>query len=617
MMYNGFIKVCAITPSLKVGNPHENVSEMLRLVKGNKASFAVFPELSVTGYTCGDLFFQSMLLNETKDEIRRYVKENEFDGVSFLGAPFQVNGSLYNCAFVVYKNKLIGIVPKRSIPNSKEFYEKRWFRSATSIDVDKVYFMDEWIPFGNLIFDDNDHNLHFGVEICEDMWAPIAPSNILAYYGANLIFNLSGSNETLGKSDIRKSTVIENSRKNCGGYVYASAGVNESTSETVFSGHNIVASCGNLIKETENFSLESEIIYADIDLFEINFKRRMNTNLHDLIGLDMKFNHICISLDESSSYTFEDEIDSTPFVPKKDILNDFYKIASIQEFALYKRLKCTKSKTLLIGVSGGLDSTLALLVAVEAFKKLNKPLKDIIAVTMPGFATSTRTKSNAKEMMSRLGVTVLEKSIVEECLVHFKTIDQNPDVHDITYENTQARLRTMILMNLANKYNGIVLGTGDMSELALGWCTYNGDQMSMYGINCGLPKTLVRFMIENYAKTKFSDISNVLLDIIDTPISPELSSNDQKTEDFIGKYEVNDFILYRFLSCGDDATRIEMLLSKAFDLNQEAASTAVKNFFNRFFMSQFKRQALPDGPKILDVSLSPRSDFRMPSDIER
>lgn len=617
MMYNGFIKVCAITPVLKVGNPHENVTEMLKLVKDNKASFAVFPELSVTGYTCGDLFFQDMLINEAKLEIERYVKENEFQGVSLLGAPLQVNGSLYNCAFIVYKNKLLGIVPKRSIPNSKEFYEKRWFRSATSLDVDKVFFMDEWIPFGNIIFDDNIHNLHFGVEICEDMWAPIAPSNILAYYGANLIFNLSGSNETLGKSEIRKSTVIENSRRNCGGYVYASAGVNESTSETVFSGHNIVASCGTLIKETENFSLDSEIIYADIDLYEINFKRRMNTNLHDLIGLDVKFNHICFKLDEAKQYEFEQQIDCLPFVPKENALESFFKIASIQEYGLYKRLKCTKSKTLLIGVSGGLDSTLALLVAVEAFKKLNKPLKDIIAVTMPGFATSSRTKSNACKMMESLGVTVIEKSIVEECLVHFKTIGQDPMVHDITYENTQARLRTMILMNLANKYNGIVLGTGDMSELALGWCTYNGDQMSMYGINCGLPKTLVRFMIENYAKTKFANISNILYDIVDTPISPELASNDQRTEDFIGKYEVNDFILYRFLSCGDDEARIAMLLKKAFKMSDDNANAAVKNFFNRFFKSQFKRQALPDGPKVLDVSLSPRSDFRMPSDIER
>lgn len=617
MMHNGFIKVCAITPNLKVGNPHENVNEMLRLVENNKATFAVFPELSVTGYTCGDLFFQDMLLNEAKAEIERYVKENKFMGVSLIGAPFQVNGSLYNCAFVVYKNKLLGIVPKRSIPNSKEFYEKRWFRSATSLDVDKVFFMGEWFPFGNIIFDDNTHNLHFGVEICEDMWAPIAPSNILAYYGANLIFNLSGSNETLGKSEIRKSTVIENSRRNCGGYVYASAGVNESTSETVFSGHNIVASCGSLIKETENFSLDSEVIYADIDLREINFKRRMNTNLHDLIGINMNFNHICFTLDQDDSYLFEEKIDSTPFVPKNDVLKDFYKISSIQEYGLYKRLKCTKSKTLLIGVSGGLDSTLALLVAVEAFKKLNKPLSDIIAVTMPGFATSNRTKSNATKMMEKLGVTVLEKSIVEECLVHFKTIGQDPSCHDITYENTQARLRTMILMNLANKYNGIVLGTGDMSELALGWCTYNGDQMSMYGINCGLPKTLVRFMIENYAKTKFNDISDILLDIVDTPISPELASDDQKTEDFIGKYEVNDFILYRFLSCGDDEARIELLLKNAFDLTQDAANKAVKNFFSRFFKSQFKRQALPDGPKILDISLSPRSDFRLPSDIER
>lgn len=620
MQANGFIKVCSITPDMLVGNPHYNVSVMLELLKNNKASYAVFPELSVTGYTCADLFYSNLLLNDVNSEINRFLNENTFKGIVLIGAPLEIDGSLYNCAFVIKEHKLLGIVPKRSLPNSKEFYEKRWFKSASFNHMESVYFNGEMVPFGNLIFDDYANNIHFGVEICEDMWAPVAPSNLLSYHGANLIFNLSGSNETLGKSQIRRTTVLENSRRNCGAYVYASAGVNESTSETVYSGHNIIACCGTLIKETENFSEESEIIYADLDINMINFKRRLNTNFHDFIDFSISYQHINFHIENDNDYVFENKIDETPFIPKgtdEEILDAFYKVASVQEYALLKRLKHTKSDKIVIGVSGGLDSTLALLIAVQTLRHMHRPMTDIVAVTMPGFATTTRTKDNATKMMEALGVTMLEKPIGEECEIHFKTIDQNPNLHDVTYENTQARIRTLILMNLANKLNGIVLGTGDLSELALGWCTYNGDQMSMYGINAGVPKTLVRFMIKYYALTKHSAIKDILFDIIDTPISPELSDKGQKTEDFIGKYEVNDYILYRFLSCGDDENRIKILVSKAFNYSHDKANEAVSNFFRRFYNAQFKRQALPDGPKVLDISLSPRSDWRMPSDIKR
>ena len=617
MFYKNFLKVAAITPKIEVGNPKYNVSEMLKVLDECKASIAVFPELSVTGYTCQDLFFQNELLIDSYEAIRYFIKNNTFKGIVTIGAPFQMNGSLYNCAYIIQGNKLLGIVPKRSLPNNKEYYEKRWFKSSLNEELDSVLFDNVEVPFGNIIFKDIEHNINFGVEICEDMWASVAPSNIMAQYGANLILNLSASNEVLGKSDIRKNTVLENSRRNCGAYVYASAGALESTSDTVYSGHNIIASLGNLICETENFSVNTEVVYGDIDLGEINFKRRMNTNLHDDFKLNYKYQIVLFNLEESEDYDFEKDIDITPFVPKDNEIESFNKIANIQEYGLYKRMLHTNAKTLVIGVSGGLDSTLALLVARQTFDKLGKDPKDLIAVTMPGFATSDRTKNNAFKLMEDLGCTVLEKPINKISKEVFDSIDQDMDNHDVTYENVQARVRTLLLMNIANKTNGLVLGTGDLSELALGWCTYNGDQMSMYGINAGVPKTLVRFMIKYYALTKYKDIYKVLEDIIDTPISPELSDSSQKTEDAIGKYEINDYILNRYLSMGDDKERIRFLLNKGFNMNNIETSKACDNFFKRFFQQQFKRQALPDGPKVLDISLAPRSDYRMPSDISR
>ena len=615
MFYNSFLRVAAISPRLEVGNPEYNISEILKCLDNVCASVVVFPELCVTGYTCQDLFFQEDLLLDSKKAIDYFLENNKFKGLVVLGAPFEINGSLFNCAYVIKENKLLGIVPKRSLPNNKEYYEKRWFKSSLNMDLNKVIYNNSEVPFGNIIFKDLDNNLNIGVEICKDMWASVCPSNILSQYGANLILNLSASNETLGKSDIRRNTVLENSRRNCGAYVYASASVLESTSDTVYSGHNIIASLGHLICEEEKFSAESEILYGDIDLGEINFKRRMNTNLHDDFNLNFKYQIVMFNLENSSDYTFVTPLKKYPFVPTNK--SDGAKISNIQELGLYKRMLHTKSRTLVIGVSGGLDSTLALLVACQTFKRLNKDLKDIIAVTMPGFATSDRTKNNATNLMEKLGVTVLEKPIDKICLETFSSIGQDKENHDITYENVQARVRTLILMNIANKNNGIVLGTGDLSELALGWCTYNGDQMSMYGINAGLPKTLVRYMIEYYASTKYKNVSDILLDIVNTPISPELSDKGQKTEDSIGKYEINDFILNRFLSCGDEKKRISFLLVKTFNITYLDANKAVDNFFARFFTQQFKRQALPDGPKVLDISLSPRSDFRMPSDISR
>ncbi len=617
MLKNGFIKVSCVTPTLEVGNPSFNVKEIAKLANESKASITVFPELALTGYSCGDLFYQRLLIDDTYLAIAYFLKHNKNKGLVIIGAPLIFEGSLVNTALVIKDNDILGVVPKRTLPNTNEFSEKRWFKSALNFSHDSILINGKSYPFGNIIFSDNRHNIHFGIELCEDMWSTITPGNILAINGANMIINLSASNAILGKSEIRRNAVLDNSRRNCGAYIYVSSGASESSSETVYSGHNIIALNGELVKESKEITLDSKIMTADIDLDMINYTRRKQTNLHDSLAIDANINEVGFELEESLEYEFENRFNILPFVPNANEMDAFLEISAIQEYALCKRLKHTGMKHLVIGVSGGLDSTLALLVAVEAFKHLNLDLKGIIAVTMPGLGTSERTKGNAMAMMEKLGLTVLVKPIENSVIEHFKLIDHDINLKDVTYENAQARIRTLILMDLANKYNGLVLGTGDMSELALGWCTYNGDQMSMYGINAGIPKTLVRFMIKYYGMTKFKDINETLADIIDTPISPELLGSDQKTEDSIGKYEINDFILYRYLACGDSKERLAYLLKLAFNLGEEEVKKYLNNFFFRFFTQQFKRQALPDGVKVLNISLSSRSDLRLPSDIKR
>lgn len=618
MYKNGFIRVASVTPKLKVGNPEYNVKEMLNILKDVTSSITVFPELSVTAYTCNDLFFQGGLLQRAIDSIEFFLKENTYTGIVVIGAPLEVNGVLYNCAYVIQGNDIIGIVPKFYLPNTGEFYEKRWFQSGFEIveSIKEVTYLNKKIPFGHLVFK-GEEDLSFGIEVCEDMWAPISPGNILAMNGAKLILNLSASNEVLGKREIRRRCILEHSRRNAGAYIYSSAGVNESTSETVFSGHNVIAQNGDLIIETENFNQESEVIYGDIDLKKIDFSRRTNASYRDTLNrYNFAFHEVKFNLKETSEYQFAKKFDSTPFIPKTNILSDFEKIAALQENALIKRIKHVHAKSIVIGISGGLDSTLALLIAIRVYDNLSLDRKDIIAVTMPGLHTSSLTKKNALDLMKNLGVTSIEIDINQHVKDHFELIGHDGVTEDITYENTQARARTMILMNIANQRNGIVLGTGDLSELALGWCTYSGDQMSMYGINAGIPKTLVRFMIYHYALTKFDEtVRTTLLSIVDTPITPELTSN-QKTEDTIGKYEINDFIIHRVLRYGDDEERIGWILKEAFDLDQTLCVSYAHNFFKRFYSQQFKRQALPDSPKILDISVSPRGDLRLSSDID-
>ena len=614
-----FIKVASVTPKLKVGNPTYNVKEMLEILQNVRSSITVFPELGITAYTCNDLFYQESLLTSVKENIALLLEKNPYTGILVIGAPLEIDGVLYNCAFVIQKDKILGVVPKFYLPNTGEFYEKRWFQSGFDIveSIQSVKYLNQTVPFGHLVFKDVSDELSFGIEICEDMWAPISPGNILAINGARIILNLSASNEVLGKREIRRRAILEHSRRNAGAYVYSSAGVNESTSETVFSGHNVIAQNSELIVETENFNQDSEVIYGDIDVAKIDFARRTNASYRDTLNrYNFKHQEVSFEIKETKGYAFEKKLDSTPFIPKVNILGDFEKVAALQENALIKRIKHVRAKSLVIGVSGGLDSTLALLIAVRVYDALGMDRKEIIGVTMPGLHTSVITKKNALDMMNGLGVTILDIDINKHVKDHFDLIGHDGVTEDITYENTQARARTMILMNLANKYKGLVLGTGDLSELALGWCTYNGDQMSMYGINVGIPKTLVQFMITEYATQIFiGDVQQTLLDIVDTPISPELTSN-QETEDTIGKYEINDFMIHRLLRYGDSESRIEWLLPIVFELSTSEAHTYATKFFRRFYAQQFKRQATPDGPKILDMSVNPRGDLRLPSDID-
>ena len=619
MYFRDFVKVAALTPKAYVGNPAANVAEMLTLLKDVHAAIAVFPELGITAYTCNDLFFQNSLLEEAQAALRTLLENNPFKGLLIVGYPLEIEGLLYNAALVIQGNTLLGAVPKFYLPNTQEFYEKRWFTSGADIikRIQEVTLLGHRVPFGSLLFKAEDEKLTFGVEICEDMWAPFSPGNTLALNGAKLIINLSASNETLGKREIRRRTILEHSRRNGGGYVYCSAGVHESTSETVFSGHNVICQNGTLIKETENFSQDSEIIYGDIDLARIAFARKQFSSFRDtLIVPPYPIQTVSFKLQPSEDYTFDQPFDPTPFVPKTDTQEAFEKIAALQENALIKRMKHIKAKTIILGISGGLDSTLALFVATRVIDQLKLSRKAIIGVTMPAFGTSVKTKTQAEGLMKVLGITAKEINIAQSVTDHFTLIGHD-GTPDITYENAQARQRTMILMDLANMHDGLVLGTGDMSELALGFTTYNGDQMSMYGINQGLPKTLVRFMVDGYARYGLKEaVQELAQAVIDTPISPELLV-DQKTEEHLGRYDINDFILHRFLRFGDTEARIEWLLTLTFPLTQTEAAQYVTNFFKRFYSQQFKRQASPDAPKILDVSLSPRSDHRMPSDVDK
>ena len=624
-MKQGFIKVAAATPNIKVADVDHNKREICRLIDetvANGAKIIVFPELCITGYTCGDLFSQDILLNRAKEALKEIVDYTaEKDALIFVGLPYVAKNKLYNVAAVINRGELLGMVTKSFLPNYSEFYEMRQFQPGPK-RADWVLFEEEEIPFGpQLLFAcDRMPELVVTAEICEDVWSPIPPSIGAALAGATIIVNCSASDETVGKDIYREQLIAGQSARLIAGYVYANAGEGESTTDVVFGGHNIIAENGVVLEQATRFI--NDTIYSEIDILRIVGERRKNTTFQmseeseELIRVPFFLEMEDVKLTRSFA--------SLPFVPS--VLTERQKrceeILTIQAMGLKKRLAHTNCKSAVVGISGGLDSTLALLVTAKAFDLQGIERSGICAVTMPCFGTTDRTYRNACALTQKLGVTLREVNIKEAVRTHFRDIGQSEEQHDVTYENAQARERTQVLMDIANQTGGMVIGTGDMSELALGWATYNGDHMSMYGVNASVPKTLVRHLVRYYADTcEDEGLRAVLLDVLDTPVSPELlppkdGEIAQKTEDLVGPYELHDFYLYYMLRFGYEPGKIYRLAKEAFAgmYDEETILKWLKTFYRRFFAQQFKRSCLPDGPKVGSVAVSPRGDLRMPSD---
>lgn len=617
MFKYGFLKVAAATPQISVGDIEHNKKEIQSILNQTQASLIVFPELTLTGYTSSDLFYQESFIGEAKKALKELIEETPFEGIYILGVPLDLYGILYNCAVVVKDKKILGIVPKHYLPNYQEFYEKRWFHSGFKTTMKSIKLFGEQVPFGYLIFEDAEHQIRFGVEVCQDLWAAYSPSDDMSLAGANLFFNLSASTERVGKPIVRKHLVLDHSRKQMAAYVYTSSGHFESSSEVVYSSQKIIANQGVMVAESASFDMETSVICADIDISAINYQKRQDSTYRDMhMLIQNQYQFVPFSIEESSTYQFEKPLNQKPFIANPDDQDDIKLANNLQVYGLIKRLESMpeNANKIIIGISGGLDSALALLVSHQAMLKMNRSPKDIIAVTMPANATSKKSKSAAIKLMEGLDVTMMEIPISKSVEQHLKTISH--EEKDVTYENAQARIRTLILMDLANKHGGFVLGTGDLSEIALGWMTYNGDQMSMYAVNAGIPKTWVQHLIGYHAKHEYRHLGQVLKQILDAPITPELLEN-QDTEKSIGRYDVNDFILYHHLEQGADEKKITWLIQKAFEFDETEAKHYVNRFFKRFYTQQFKRQTLPEGPKILGISLSPRGQYRMPSDVKK
>lgn len=615
----GFVKVAAATPLVKIADCQANaevIDEMTAEAVERGVSIVVFPELSLTGYTCGDLFSQSRLLEAANEALKRLLATPRAI-VSIVGMPIHYKNNLYNCAVVIANGRICGVVPKSYIPNYSEFYESRWFSEGRDIYNTEITLCNQRVRFGaDLLF--NVHGVEFGVEICEDLWVPAPPSSNMALAGATLIFNLSATPEELGKHSYLRSLIKQQSARALCGYIYCSAGVGESSTDLVFTGNGIVAEVGKIIAARERFVREARLTVADIDVEHILNERRRHTSF---INLDNEFDTINIDLAQAES-KLEREINAAPFTPA-DLEEGCAEAFAIQCAGLAQRLSHTHSSRVVIGISGGLDSTLALLVTVATFDMLGLDRKGIIAVTMPGFGTTDRTYQNALTLMEQLGVSMREISIRAACEQHFRDIELDPSDRSATYENSQARERTQILMDLANKEGGLVIGTGDLSEAALGWATYNGDHMSMYNVNCSIPKTLVRLLVEWSASHDQSElVRSTLRDIVSTPVSPELLPANERgeiaqcTEELVGPYELHDFFIYHFIRNGFSPRKIAFLAQTAFGERYDVATIKhwLCTFLRRFFAQQYKRSAVPDGPKVGSVSLSPRGDWRMPSD---
>ena len=623
-MKYGFINVAAAVPAIKVADIDYNVMQIESLMaqaEGKGVEILVTPELCITGYSCQDLFREQLLLDKSEEGILQLLDfTRKLDTILIVGAPVLVNSLLYNCAVVIQRGQILGVVPKTYLPNYGEFYEKRWFASAQDLNPTDIYLAGSPVHVSSepMLFTTGD-GVKFGVEICEDVWAPIPPSNNLALAGADIVFNLSASDELIGKHDYLRGLLAQQSARTISGYVYASCGFGESTQDVVYGGNAMIFENGRILAEGERFSFQPQIQIGQIDIEQLRTERRQNTTyINAQRGAHAL--HVPAKAVTPKEFVLIRDIDAHPFIPKSgDMQTRCEEILNIQVAGLAKRLYHINAKTAVIGISGGLDSTLALLVTVKAFDKLGLDRKGIIGVTMPGFGTTDRTYNNAIKLMQTLGVTIREISIAKAVTQHFEDIGHDMKQHDITYENSQARERTQILMDVANQVNGIVVGTGDLSELALGWATYNGDHMSMYGVNTGVPKTLIRYLVSYVAGEMATD---TLLDIVDTPISPELIPADeqgrikQKTEDLVGPYELHDFFIYYFLRYGFGPAKIYIMAQKAFAdaYDDETIKKWLKTFCRRFFTQQFKRSCLPDGPKVGSVSLSPRGDWRMPSD---
>ena len=638
-MEYGFVKVASAVPVVKVADCLQNIKEIESLIaqaEGRNVELIVFPELCITGYSCQDLFRQQLLLDAAEHSLMQLLDfSRQLDIISVVGLPVVVGGQLLNCAAVIQRGSILGIVPKTYLPNYNEFYEKRWFASAQDLRPTEIHFA------GHNVIVTPDPQLFrtcegvtFGVEICEDVWAPTPPSNHLTLAGAEIVCNLSASNELIGKHAYLKALLAQQSARTIAGYIYSSAGYGESTQDVVYGGNALIYEDGKLLAEGQRFATESQMQTAQIDVERLRSDRRNNTTF---VNAQRRMATEVIRLVQAITtqphdFVLEREVNPLPFIPTSDDMQQSCdEIFSIQVMGLAKRLAHTRSTKVVIGVSGGLDSTLALLVCVKTFDRLKLDRRGIVGVTMPGFGTTDRTYRNAIDLMQSLGVTIREISIAKSVTQHFEDIGHDISVHDVTYENAQARERTQILMDLANQVGALVIGTGDLSELALGWATYNGDHMSMYAVNASVPKTLIKYLVRFVAQTVDEQSAATLLDIIDTPISPELIPADrqgnitQKTEDLVGPYELHDFFLYYFLRHGFRPFKIYMLAQKAFGENRQDERRAgtytdatilrwLKTFCSRFFAQQFKRSCLPDGPKVGSVSLSPRGDWRMPSD---
>ena len=623
-MKNGFVKVAAATPDIRVADVEfntQNIINAMEEAQKNGAKILVFPELCVTGYTCSDLFDHSVLLKASRKALLEIAENtNDKDMLVFVGAPLEVNGKLYNVAAAMNQGEIIGFTTKTFLPNYGEFYEMRQFTPGPQT-VREITFEGKKIPFGpQILFQaEGMEELVVAAEICEDVWSPVPPSIQAALEGATVIVNCSASDETIGKDTYRRALISGQSARLISGYIYANAGEGESTTDLVFGGHNIIAENGTVLKESSRYV--NEIIYSELDLQRITGERRKNTTFQPLDEETLV--RVPFTVEETKTFLTR-TFPKKPFVPSDEQTRAqrCEEILTIQAMGLKKRLAHTNARTAVVGISGGLDSTLALLVTARAFDMLGRDKKDIIAVTMPCFGTTDRTYQNACEMSKKVGATLIEVPIADAVNVHFRDIGHDPEDHSVTYENCQARERTQVLMDIANKTWGMVIGTGDLSELALGWATYNGDHMSMYGVNASVPKTLVRHLVKYAADdTKDEALKNVLYDVLDTPVSPELlppKNGDiaQKTEDLVGPYELHDFFLYFMLRFGYEPSKIFRIACMTFDgeYDKETIFKWLETFCRRFFSQQFKRSCLPDGPKVGTVALSPRGDWRMPSD---